>query len=421
MSAPAPLWPWPVFAAMIAAAGLPIYIHAPKFFVDEYGVSLGALGLVLAGLRLIDVVQDPILGWLAETHAAGRARQVALTSAAMALAMLALFAIPSPIAPILWFALTLTLLFSAYSFLTIVFYAQGVGFAGRLGAGGHTRLAGWREAGSLIGVCLAAAAPSLLVLAIDAPMRGFAFGFAALCLAGVLAMRGNWGGSSAAPAPRAPALRAQFGPALRDTLARGLLGLALVNSAPVAVTSTLFRFFVESRLELAAWSGAYLLAFFLSAALAAPAFARLAARIGEKPALVAGMVLAIASFSWALTLGAEDGAAFAVICIASGAAMGADLVLLPALFARRMAHLGHAAAGFGLWSFVSKLSLALAAATLLPALQGAGFTPSAPNSEPALWALSLAYAGLPCALKLIALIWAARLNMSELAQKEVMA
>jgi glycoside/pentoside/hexuronide:cation symporter, GPH family len=25
-------------------AGLPIYIHAPKFYVDEYGVSLAALG-----------------------------------------------------------------------------------------------------------------------------------------------------------------------------------------------------------------------------------------------------------------------------------------------------------------------------------------------------------------------------------------
>ena len=31
------------------------------------------------------------------------------------------------------------------------------------------------------------------------------------------------------------------------------------------------------------------------------------------------------------------------------------------------------------------------------ALQGAGFTPSAPNTAAALWALTLAYAGLPCA------------------------
>ena len=53
-----------LFAAMLAGAGLPIYIHAPKFYVDQYGVSLAALGGVLFVLRLFDFVQDPVLGWL---------------------------------------------------------------------------------------------------------------------------------------------------------------------------------------------------------------------------------------------------------------------------------------------------------------------------------------------------------------------
>ena len=55
-----------VFAALLASAGLPIYIHAPKYYVDEYGVSLAALGAVLFGLRLLDVVQDPMFGRLSE-------------------------------------------------------------------------------------------------------------------------------------------------------------------------------------------------------------------------------------------------------------------------------------------------------------------------------------------------------------------
>lgn len=62
----APLPGYALFAALLASAGLPIYIHAPKFYVDEYGVSLAALGAVLFGLRLFDVVQDPALGWLSE-------------------------------------------------------------------------------------------------------------------------------------------------------------------------------------------------------------------------------------------------------------------------------------------------------------------------------------------------------------------
>jgi GPH family glycoside/pentoside/hexuronide:cation symporter len=61
-----------LFAAMLASAGLPIYIHAPKFFVDQYGVSLAALGTVLFLLRLFDFVQDPVLGWLSSRIGAWR-------------------------------------------------------------------------------------------------------------------------------------------------------------------------------------------------------------------------------------------------------------------------------------------------------------------------------------------------------------
>ena len=52
------------FAAVLSGAGLPIYIYAPKYYADTFGVSLTALGVVLFGLRLFDVVQDPVLGWL---------------------------------------------------------------------------------------------------------------------------------------------------------------------------------------------------------------------------------------------------------------------------------------------------------------------------------------------------------------------
>ncbi len=405
----AAMLPWPLFAAMLAAAGLPIYIHAPKFFVDEYGVSLAALGGVLALLRLIDVVQDPVFGWLAERLRAQRARAVAIASSVLAGAMLALFAWPAPTPPLIWFALTLTALFSAYSFLTIVFYATGVGFAENLGAGGHTRLAGWRETGALLGVCAAAIAPTVLAGWVAAPFAVFAVWFAALALVATIAMRGQWQ-SGAAQIAAQPGIKAMFAPALRDRLARTLLILALVNSAPVAVTSTLFLFFVQSRLMLPEWAGLYLLAFFLAAALSAPLWSALAARHGAQRVLLAGMGLSIAAFLWALTLGAGDGAAFALICLGSGAALGADMVLLPALFARRMAAIGQESAGFGLWSFVSKLSLALAAATVLPALQWAGYSSGAANSDAALWALTAAYAGLPCALKLLAAVMLSRMT-----------
>lgn len=393
---------WSLFAALIAMAGLPIYIHAPKFFVDSYGVSLAALGFVLAGLRLLDVVQDPLLGWLAEAKRANRAPWIAGAVAVMVLSLVALFAVTPPVAPLVWFALCLTGLFSAFSFLTICFYAEGVGKAGALGDQGHIRLAGWREAGSLLGVCVAAVAPVALLPLTDRPFTAFAVIFALTACAATLAMRMEWRGQGTGPSLGVSDL---FRPVLGDALARRLLLIALLNASPVAVTSTLFLFFVESRLALPGWEGPLLLLFFLSAALSTPVWTALARKHGPKPVLLSAMCLAVLAFLWALLLGGGDLVAFAIICAASGAALGADLTLLPAIFASRLAALGRGeAAAFGLWSFVSKLSLALAALTILPALDVAGFTPGGENGEQALWTLQLIYAGLPCVLKLTAIL-----------------
>ncbi|MDG1764233.1 MAG: MFS transporter, partial [Paracoccaceae bacterium] len=56
-------------AFVIGMAGLPVYIHAPKYFVDVYGVSLMSMGFVMFFLRLIDVFQDPLLGVIASKTA----------------------------------------------------------------------------------------------------------------------------------------------------------------------------------------------------------------------------------------------------------------------------------------------------------------------------------------------------------------
>ncbi|MEO0915437.1 MAG: MFS transporter [Pseudomonadota bacterium] len=384
---------------MLAMAGLPIYIHAPKFYVDEFGVSLAALGSVLFVLRLIDVVQDPALGWVSRRLSRYRGLAVGVAVFIMAGALYGLFAVTPPIAPIAWFALTLALLFSAFSFLTISFYAEGVAKAGRLDGDGHIRLAGWRETGSLLGVSIAAVAPVALLAVTERPFFAFAIVFAGLCAMALFMMRHEWRG---ADVTTSVGLR----PILSDPMSRRLLLIALLNATPVAVTSTLFLFFVESRLDAPGWEGPLLLLFFLAAAGAAPVWSRLAQRFGAKPTLLFGMVLAIASFSWAAILGSGDIAAFVVICIFSGAALGADMTLLPALFASRMSEIApEAAEGFGLWSFVSKFSLAFAAILLLPLLDAAGFNAGAPTQpQEALNALTLSYAVLPCGLKIAALL-----------------
>ncbi|WP_420862119.1 MFS transporter [Algirhabdus cladophorae] len=396
-----------LFAAMLAAAGLPIYIHAPKFYVDEYGLTLASLGAVLFGLRLIDVVQDPVLGWLSARLGDLRGVAVALGVGIMALSMLGLFAIAPPIAPLWWFALCLTGLFSGFSFLTINFYAQGVLTAETMGCGGYLRVASWRETGALLGVCVAAVAPTAFMILTDAPFSTFAVAFAGLAILAGVAMRREWSNSL-------PHSESGFAQVLSDPLARRLLILALVNATPVAVSSTLFLFFVEGRLGAVGAEGPLLLLFFLAAAISAPVWGRIAGEIGAKYALLVGMVLAIFAFAFAAALGTGDVVAFAIICVASGAALGADMTLLPAIFANRMARIApNATQAFGLWSFVSKFTLAFAAVSLLPLLQAAGFQSGAENSQSALWMLTVLYAVVPCVLKLIAVALLATTHLEE--------
>lgn len=391
------LFAYSVFAGVLAAAGLPLYIHAPKFFFDQYGVSLATLGSVLFALRLVDVVQDPALGWLSGALERRRTGAVAVAGGVMAAAMLGAFAVPAPLPPLVWFALTLAPLFTAFSFLSITFYAQGVEKAGRGPGLSHVRLATWREAGALAGVCLAAVAPTLLALVTPAPFAVFAVLFAGATVLALVAMRGEW---------RATGLERglAFAPILRDPAGRRLLWIAFANAAPVAVTSTLFLFFVEYRLEAPGAEGPLLLLFFLSAALSTPAWGRAGARFGLRRTLAAGMVLSIVTFSYAVALGAGDVLPFAVVCVLSGAALGADMTLLPAAFAAHVAaRRGNAGQAFGLWNFVSKLTLAIAAAVVLPLLDTVGLSADTTPGPAALTMLTLLYAVVPGGLKLVAL------------------
>lgn len=396
-----------LFAAVIAAAGLPIYIYAPKYYADTYGVSLTALGALLFALRLFDVVQDPILGWISERLRAGKAFWVSMGAVLLAVSMWGLFAVDPLFNPIWWFGLMITGLFTAFSFLTINFYAQGVGKASQV-QGGHVRLAAWRETGGLLGVCIAAVAPTILMGSTENPFAVFAGGFVVVVAVATLWMWPEWSG-------RTETEPTEIREIIADPLARRLLILALFNATPLAVSSTLFLFFVESRLGAVGWEGPLLVLFFLAAAISAPLWSKLAQRYGAKGTLLTAMALAILSFAYALTLSTGDEIQFAVICVLSGATIGADLTLLPAMFARRMSVVSpNGGQGFGLWSLVSKFTLAFAAVILLPILENAGFAAGQTDlPESALTTLTVLYAGVPCILKLVAVAILATTTLEE--------
>ncbi len=154
--------------------------------------------------------------------------------------------------------------------------------------------------------------------------------------------------------------------------------------------------------------GPLLLLFFLAAAALDPALERAAPAASARSAtLLAGMALAILSFALGRSrLAPATCCAFALICVASGAALGADLTLLPAIFARRMAQMSRPARAPASACGPSSPSCRWPSppSRLLPAARGARLRPGRPTIPPAaLWLLTVLYALVPCVLKLVAI------------------
>ncbi len=384
-----------LYALMLAAAGIPLYIHLPRFAAVNLGIGLGVIGTVLLVIRLVDLIQDPLIGWAIDRWPRAQALFATLAALGLAVGFPLLFSLPDG-AKLSVLVSILILLFSAYSLGTILLYGRSATLAKRADAKDLMTLAAYREGGQLAGVVLAASAPALFV-AFGASAQGYpAFGLflGVLAIVTLVVTFPIW--------QRTPITGQGLSlTGLGQSGALRLLALALINSLPVAITSTLFLFFVEDRLQLPGKAGPLLILFFLSAGASVPLWARLSNRIGPKQTLMIAMPLAIAGFIGAASLSAGNLTGFALICLASGAALGADMVVLPAMFSVALTRAGlNASAAFGIWSFAGKLGLALAAFFTLPLLERSGFTPGQTNSAAALQTLNLAYAVLPCILKL---------------------
>ncbi|MCY4198136.1 MAG: MFS transporter [Rhodobacteraceae bacterium] len=389
------LLPPAMVATVLAFAGLPLYIHVPLYFAEEMGLGLGLLGLVLLASRAVDSIQDPLIGKLADRWPQKREYWTILSGLLLSVGILLLFTPPDwgEALPRLIFGLLAA--FTGLSALQIALYDHGLAQAETAG-GFYTRIALWREAGGLMGICLAAAAPALfgMILGASTEYVGYAMLFFVVMLASLSWMRGNW------QASRSMHTHAGFAAALGSVAVRPLLIFGFCNALPTAVTSTLFLFFVTDILVAKSHAGLLLMVFFSSAACAAPIWASLARHIGRKSALLWGMSLSVPIFMWAWTLGEGDLLAFYIIAGCTGVALGADMILAPAMLAARIR--GGGGKVFSLWTFLQKSALAVAAGITMPILALAGYTPGSSNVD-GHDVLAVAYALVPCLLKLVAI------------------
>ncbi|MGE5714763.1 MAG: MFS transporter [Betaproteobacteria bacterium] len=391
-----------LLGAPLAMMALPVYVLVPKFYFEATGLALSIIGAVLLITRLADAFVDPFLGaWVDRAKQRGSYLRPVLTAMPpLALGFVLMFMPPAGLgsmAATAWLAVTLTAAYLGYSLASIAYQSWGAELAGDDHE--RTRVTGWREGAGLLGVIAA----SIIPYALGAPSLIVLF-LVLLAAALVLLVRVAPQPAARPTAEPTRTLTSVLVP-LRTSRFRWLLAIFVANGIAAAIPASLVLFFVADRLELESRSGIFLALYFIAGAASMPLWMRLAARLKLEAVWLLGMIAAVAAFVWAYGLGSGDFTAFALICLLSGIALGADLALPPALLARVIGdnrHTGqHEGAYFGLWNLANKLNLALAAGIALPALALLGYTPGT-RAPAALASLSFAYALIPCLLKLVA-------------------
>lgn len=402
-------------AMPLALASLPLVVYLPTFYARELGIDLATIGLLLTVARLWDLVTDPVIGaWSDRTSGRfGRRRPWLVAGTPLAMAGLWFMFVPPAGAGAGFLLAMAMLLYLGWTMITLPYQAWGAELAADYD--GRTGYAAWREGGQIGGVMLACLAPIIAgsgTAGLDRPTLTLMAGIAV----GLLPLTVLWA-VIALPDPPRPSAAARQALALRllwdNPPFRRLIIAYLLNGVANGLPATLFLLFASDRLQLPDLAPYFLALYFGAGVLATPLWTLLSRRFGKHRTWAASMVWNCIVFGSTPFLGPGDAIAFFLVCLASGAALGADLALPAAIQADvvevdRLRH-RHDRAGlfFALWAMAGKLSLALAAGLAFVLLDVGGFSIGAPNSAEALTLLALLYGAAPVLFKLGAavLVW----------------
>jgi len=400
-------------ALPLAALVLPVYVFLPQFYATQVGLGLSAVGTLLVLARLWDVVTDPVIGIASDrlnTRFGRRRPWVVAGTPVVMLAVWHLF-VPPDGAGSAYLLVWSLLLYTGWTMMILPLSAWGAELSPDYDE--RSRISAFREGFVVAGTLMALAIPAALGY-VDADEAGPALRVVAIVVIVLLPL------TVAALLLRTP----EPPPVLRQRVSwregarvlarnapmRRLVTAYLLNGIANGLPATLFLLFVSNVLEESSRAGILLFVYFLSGILAVPVWVRLSYRFGKHRVWSAAMIWACAIFVWVPLLGPGDLWLFVAVCVTTGVALGADLVL-PAAMQADVVDLDTLETGeqrtgvyFAIWGMVTKLALAGAVGLAFPLLDLAGFEDGARNSTSALFALSALYALAPVIFKAASIV-----------------
>jgi Na+/melibiose symporter-like transporter len=416
------------------------------------------MGLIFIAARVIDAIQDPVIGLISDkfTHRGPRGR---LTFVALMLPLMiggfymlfhppeALFVQSTLLA--LWLFVALFIVHLGYAGVSISYHAHGAELSDDYNE--RTRITVGREVFGLLGMTIAVVLPTIFTAKFG-DHQGYVFmGLAFIPVALAFALPTLiWSPPSVHPpvvrenpeihvryfrdwlVSLAPVLArptrnmenstslktlVPFFAPMKNRLFRRLLLVFIINGSALGVAVSVMLFYVEHVLKgNKTQAGIILLVYFGAAALSVPMWLLLSRRYTKTVAWFIAMVMTVIAMSLAVFLGAGDFALFLPIAVITGLGIGADYGLPPSVLAdiinapEGKDTQGDTGAYFGLWALSTKLATAIGAAGSLPVAALLGFNPS--RGQYSSTALIFVYIALPVAIKIAAalLIWFIRIE-----------
>lgn len=411
-------------ALPLAIPTVVIYVLLPAYYVENYALPLLWTGVLLMLARLTDVITDPLIGhWLDRGNTRTYRLSLILGGLICIPSLFLLINPPAEHAMLTLFCGSL-LLYLGWTLIQVPY----ITWLSHLSTDSYqrTRAATGREGLALIGLLLSASLPVIAVaMGFDTQATLWLMALVTILLgAPLIAALLRFAMPLQTPTHQLPAglhlkekplkhAHMQSSPRelLQNRLALRLVAAWFCNGIANGVPAVLFPFYITAVLGgTEADRPVYILIYFAAACLSLPVWLMLSKKIDKRLLWQLAMSGAVLAFLPAPWLGPGDEAAFMLICILTGAALGADLALPHAMqaeitdwdrFRFRRQQTGLL---FALWNGATKLALALAALLALGLLELSGFTP---DSSAPLLALGLIYALLPCVFKAgaIALLW----------------